>query len=149
LQKRVIYLNVKVIIPIFHSPSNATYETHKDKSHSSISLGLTKWQYASNNLNQTKNTKQNNIYLSKSLFVCHDVEVSQTTTLPVMFLVPLESPWWIKECWVRFIMFQPMMDKVLNIEQKFQWKFILIKKIKSREFGHAFIIVGKPSMNRN
>jgi hypothetical protein len=89
------------------------------------------------------------IYQKVCLFVCHDVEVSQTMTLPVMFLVPLESPWWVKVCWVRFIMFQPMMDKVLNIEQIFQWKFILIEKIKLREFGHAFIIVGKPSMNMN
>jgi hypothetical protein len=41
-----------------------------------------------------------------------------------------------------------MVDKLLNIEQFFHWKFIWIKIKNYKEFGHTFGIVEKPSMCR-
>jgi hypothetical protein len=41
-------------------------------------------------------------------------------------------------------MFQPMVEKLLHIEQFFEWKFIEIKTKITREFGHVFDIIGKP-----
>jgi hypothetical protein len=50
------------------------------------------------------------------LFVCC-VEISQIMAILVAILVMLESPQWIVVYWVGFMMFQPMMQKLLNIEQ--------------------------------
>jgi hypothetical protein len=51
-------------------------------------------------------------------FICH-VEISETMAHIAMLLVLLESPQWVGVHWVGFIMFQPTMEKLLNIEQIF------------------------------
>jgi hypothetical protein len=57
------------------------------------------------------------------LFVCH-VGISQIRFSFAGLLVPLESPQWLGVHQVGFIMFQPAVEKLLNIEHFFHWKFI-------------------------
>ncbi len=83
-------------------------------------------------------------------FVCH-VEISQTTMPLAMLLVPLESTQRVGVHWVGFVMFQPTLEKLLNIEPFF--KKILKKSYKSKlnitwEFGHGLGIPVKPTMSR-
>jgi hypothetical protein len=70
-------------------------------------------------------TKPISIYLKGCLFFCH-VETFQTTTPLAMLLVPPENPWWIQVHEVGFIMFWPMVKKLLNIEQKIHNNYIKI-----------------------
>jgi hypothetical protein len=67
------------------------------------------------------NTNDNLFMKEASLFVLFVfyVEISETTAPLAMLLVPLESPWWIGVHQLGFIMFGPMVEELLNIEQKF------------------------------
>jgi len=51
-------------------------------------------------------------------FICHIVTF-KTTTLLATLLVLLQSLSWVGVQKVGFIMFQPLMEKLLNIEKKF------------------------------
>jgi len=67
------------------------------------------------------------IYEGK-LFVCFycfsNVEISQTIMPLAMLLVPLKIPQWVGMKEVNFIMFFPIVEKLLNIEQCLDSKFI-------------------------
>jgi hypothetical protein len=85
-----------------------------------------------------------------SLFFCFDFhyEISQTTMPLAALLVQLESPQWVWVHGVGFIMFQPKVEKLLNIEY-----FFIDNSFKSKlktigEFGHTFGIFWKPSVSR-
>jgi hypothetical protein len=56
-------------------------------------------------------------------FFFGDIESSQTMAPFAMLLVSLESPQWARVHWFDFIMFQPTMEKLLNIEQFSHCKF--------------------------
>jgi hypothetical protein len=81
-------------------------------------------------------------------FFFFDVEISQTMMPLATLLISLESFQWVAVHQVGFIMFQPTMKKLLNIEQ-----FFIKNSLKSwqkivGEFGHTLGIVGKCSKNR-
>jgi hypothetical protein len=52
------------------------------------------------------------------LFVCH-VEISQTIVPPAALWVLLESPQWITMKQLGFMIFLPIVKKLLNIERFF------------------------------
>jgi hypothetical protein len=56
-------------------------------------------------------------------FVCH-VEISQITAPLATLLMALKSPQFLGVHRVDFLMFGPMLEKLLNIEQIFNEKFI-------------------------
>jgi len=56
---------------------------------------------------------------TNSMGALHNIEISQITLPLLVFLILLESCGWSRVHQVSFIMFQPMVEKLLNIEQNF------------------------------
>jgi hypothetical protein len=76
-------------------------------------------------------------------------EISQTIVpLVALLLLVLESPRWVGVHWVGFMMFQPMVEKLLSIEQIFTKNSFKSKLKIVKEFGCALSIFQKPSMSR-
>jgi hypothetical protein len=82
------------------------------------------------------------VYLLKKVvcFVCH-IEISQITLFLMMFLVSLESRWWV---WVHqgcLVVFRLMVQELLNIEHFFQRNLKTIKTKYFREIGTSTLVL--------
>ncbi len=71
--------------------------------------------------------------------------ISQIKVTFAMLLIPLKSPWWIEVHWVSCIMCQPMLEKLLNIEQFFLLKIHLNQNQKLKgNLGSLLIFLESP-----
>jgi hypothetical protein len=71
-------------------------------------------------------------------FVFH-TKISQITTLHVVFLISLESSWWMRVHWLCLRLFGATMWKLLIIEPFFQSKLIKIETENCiRIWGHSW-----------
>jgi hypothetical protein len=72
----------------------------------------------------SSDAKPSNLWRKGScLFVCH-IEISQTMVSLAILLGPLRSTWCVGVNQVGFIMFQLMVEKLMNTEIFFHSKFI-------------------------
>ncbi len=82
------------------------------------------------------------------LFVCH-IKIFQTAAPLATLWSHLESPQCVGVHWVSFIMFQYMVEKVLNIEQNLNKKSLKPKQKFVGEFGCSLgIFRNAPLMSR-